>query len=61
MHVVDRSGQLWAANVMFRDNLRSHLRASAEYARVKSAIARNVDGLLSYSPLKVAGVRQLMV
>ncbi|MEU6717117.1 GrpB family protein [Nonomuraea sp. NPDC046802] len=61
IHVVERGGRLWTDNVMFRDYLRNHPQAAADYARVKRAAAHAAGRLRRYSELKASTVMQIMM
>ncbi len=60
VHVVERDGQLWGDNVLFRDHLRAHPDAARRYARAKHRAAGQAGHLLAYSALKARTVTEIM-
>jgi GrpB-like predicted nucleotidyltransferase (UPF0157 family) len=49
MHMVEVGSEFWVDHLMFRDYLRAHPHAAAEYARLKREIAARYNAALSAS------------
>jgi len=61
VHVVERDGEIWCRNLVFRQFLRRAPDAAARYGSVKeSAIASGATMLLAYSEAKAAVVDELL-
>jgi GrpB-like predicted nucleotidyltransferase (UPF0157 family) len=58
--VVERRGQLWADNIMFRDYLRARPAVAARYAWIKLQAAEEAGMLTAYSALKATTVVEIM-
>lgn len=60
VHVVVLDGALWRDNLAFRDFLRTHPDAAAEYAAAKRTAAGRESGLRAYSGAKARTVQKLL-
>jgi GrpB-like predicted nucleotidyltransferase (UPF0157 family) len=60
VHVVVLDGALWRDNLAFRDFLRTHPDAAAEYAAAKRTAAGRESGLRAYSGAKARTVQELL-
>jgi GrpB-like predicted nucleotidyltransferase (UPF0157 family) len=61
VHAVRHGGELWAANVILRDYLRTHPEAADRYTAIKQkAVQSGADMLLTYSDFKSSFVRDMI-
>ncbi|MFD6274805.1 GrpB family protein [Streptomyces sp. NPDC060209] len=60
VHVMERDGQLWKDNILFRNFLISRPDLARRYARTKREAADQASTLLAYSALKARTITEIM-
>jgi GrpB-like predicted nucleotidyltransferase (UPF0157 family) len=60
VQIVDRGGELWAANLEFRDHLRADASAREAYETAKARAAEAAPFLLAYSEAKRPAIEALL-
>lgn len=60
VQVMEYEGELWRANLRFRDHLRAHPEAVRRYSEAKRRAVQAAPGLLAYSKLKDGVIAELL-
>lgn len=60
LHVVERGGQLWKDNIVFRDYLRVNPDAAARYMEAKREALQHATDLLGYSAAKASVIAEIL-
>ena len=60
LHVVERGGQLWNDNILFRDHLRRTPDAATRYTEAKREALRHATDLLGYSAAKASVIKEIL-
>lgn len=61
VHCVERGGRLWSRHLAFRDHLRAHPAAAAEYGALKQELARrHADDRAAYQSGKVSFIEGVL-